>query len=87
VAKSYTDIISQISSQHPLISAKTALFVTDNILEADAAKEAGLHVVMTIRPGNKDLPEGHTHRTAQTFDKLFETFTFVVPKVVAATID
>jgi methylthioribulose-1-phosphate dehydratase len=35
------------------------LFCTDSLLEAIAAKKAGMKVVLTDRPGNNPLPTGH----------------------------
>jgi enolase-phosphatase E1 len=42
------------------------LFLTDDLYEARAARETGMKVVITIRPGNHDLPE-HDFDTANSF--------------------
>ncbi|XP_055526472.1 enolase-phosphatase E1 isoform X2 [Wyeomyia smithii] len=49
---SYAAILKNIE-----VSAEEALFLTDIIAEAKAAKEAGLNVVLLDRPGNAELSE------------------------------
>ncbi|KAF3794501.1 putative bifunctional methylthioribulose-1-phosphate dehydratase/enolase-phosphatase E1 [Nymphaea thermarum] len=46
------------------------LFVTDVIQEAEAASSAGLDVVISVRPGNALLPEGHKFRTIRSFEEI-----------------
>jgi len=41
------------------VDARQVLFATDAIAEARAASAAGMQVVLTARPGNVPLPEGH----------------------------
>lgn len=48
-------------------SPQDILFATDNLAEADAARDAGMGVVVVTRPGNSDLPPTD-HRIAKTFD-------------------
>jgi methylthioribulose 1-phosphate dehydratase/enolase-phosphatase E1 len=54
-ASSYTKIAGALGlSDTPHL----ALFATDSLAEAKAAKEAGMQVVVTVRPGNNPLPKG-----------------------------
>lgn len=55
VASSYDAIAEHIGVD----DAQQLLFVTDNVHEAVAAREAGWRVVVAVRPGNAALPEGH----------------------------
>jgi len=54
-AKSYKEIIDSIGLGS---TPNLALFATDSLAEAKAAREAGLQVVLTVRPGNNALPKG-----------------------------
>lgn len=45
-------------------------FVTDVFEEALAAQDAGLNVVISVRPGNQSLPDGHGFRTVTSFDEI-----------------
>ena len=46
------------------------LFASDVIGELDAAREAGMQTVLSIRPGNKPAPNGHGHPVIESFDLL-----------------
>lgn len=46
------------------------LFVSDVTSELDAARRAGMHTMLSMRPGNKPPPAGHRHTVIQTFDGL-----------------
>jgi 2,3-diketo-5-methylthio-1-phosphopentane phosphatase len=46
-------------------------FLTDSLDEARAADEAGVHAVLTLRPGNAPLPD-HPFPTITSFDALVE---------------
>ena len=46
------------------------LFVSDVVSELDAARDAGMHTMLSVRPGNKPSPPGHGHPTAESFDVL-----------------
>jgi enolase-phosphatase E1 len=46
------------------------LFVSDVPRELDAARTGGLQTVLSIRPGNAPVPDGHGHRVIRTFDEL-----------------
>jgi len=52
------------------------LFVTDNILEAQAAHKAGMTAVLADRPGNKPLPPDHQFAIVKDFAELFQHFLF-----------
>jgi enolase-phosphatase E1 len=65
VATSYRVIAEAIGS-----NADQILFLTDSLDEALAAREAGLRVRLSLRPGNHPLPE-HDFRTITSFADLF----------------
>ena len=65
-AKSYKEIALSIGVDSP----SQILFATDNILEGYAAAEAGWHVAMTVRPGNKPLPAEHKFRVVTSMNDL-----------------
>ncbi|KAG2392734.1 hypothetical protein C9374_011459 [Naegleria lovaniensis] len=50
--ESYEKIIEKIG-----VNKSEILFLTDNIGEAEAAREAGVDAVLSVRPGTKPLPE------------------------------
>lgn len=53
------------------VDLEQILFLTDNIDEARAARDAGIgRVVLSVRPGNAPLPEGHGFEEVTRFDKL-----------------
>ncbi len=58
---SYTTIAESIGED-----PGECLFLTDNLHEARAAREAGMKAVLTVRPGNHDLPE-HDFETVKSF--------------------
>jgi enolase-phosphatase E1 len=58
---SYTKIAEAIGTDPGEI-----LFLTDNLDEARAAREASMKVVITVRPGNHDLPD-HDFDTVKSF--------------------
>ena len=49
-SQSYTSIVESIG-----VDPRDILFLTDNILECQAAREAGLETVNISRPGNADV--------------------------------
>jgi len=65
-AESYREILTSLGCDTP----EEVLFVTDIIQEAQAATEAGLHAVLSVRPGNEALPTSHPFRSVTTFDDL-----------------
>ena len=68
-ASSYKDIALSIGVDSP----SQILFATDNILEGQAAKEAGWQVAMTVRPGNKALPSNHSFRVVSNMNDLLSS--------------
>ncbi|KAI9083612.1 hypothetical protein K1719_034554 [Acacia pycnantha] len=62
-ARSYAEISASLGVDKP----SDILFVTDVYQEATAAKEAGLEVIISIRPGNGSLPENHGFKTINSF--------------------
>ncbi|EGZ20313.1 hypothetical protein PHYSODRAFT_313033 [Phytophthora sojae] len=63
---SYKEIVQSLGVD----SGKDVLFVTDVIEEAQAAEAAGLDTVLSVRPGNKPLPESHHFPTIHSFAEL-----------------
>eukprot|EP01116_Phalansterium_solitarium_P000024 TRINITY_DN10016_c0_g1_i1.p1 TRINITY_DN10016_c0_g1~~TRINITY_DN10016_c0_g1_i1.p1 ORF type:complete len:311 (-),score=119.79 TRINITY_DN10016_c0_g1_i1:206-1138(-) len=53
-------------------SIRNVLFLTDNILEARAAADAGMSTALTVRPGNKPLPSEHPFVVLDSFAQIFE---------------
>lgn len=64
-SSSYRTIAQNVQT-HP----KEILFVTDNIQEAYAAREAGWNVILSIRPGTAPLPSNHPFKTVTSFDQI-----------------
>ncbi|KAJ8532366.1 hypothetical protein K7X08_012289 [Anisodus acutangulus] len=64
--KSYTEITTSLGVDNP----SEILFVTDVYQEATAAKEAGLEVIIPIRPGNRPLPDNHGFRAVRSFSEI-----------------
>ncbi len=58
VKSSYEELAEHIGVDAP----GDLLFVTDNVKEAEAAREAGWKVVVAVREGNAALPQGHGFR-------------------------
>jgi methylthioribulose 1-phosphate dehydratase/enolase-phosphatase E1 len=65
-AESYTEIYNTLNVDSP----SEILFVTDIYEEAVAAAQAGLHVVLSVRPGNTPLPGANAFKTITSFDEL-----------------
>ncbi|RLN31592.1 hypothetical protein BBJ28_00021328, partial [Nothophytophthora sp. Chile5] len=63
---SYREIVQSLGVD----SGRDVLFVTDVLEEAQAAKEAGLDAVLSLRPGNKPLPETPGFPTIRSFAEL-----------------
>lgn len=64
-AASYTDIALTLGVDSP----SRVLFLTDALLEAQAARAAGLRVAVTDRPGNAPLPSGHGFRVVSSLSQ------------------
>ncbi|GLJ07432.1 hypothetical protein SUGI_0067000 [Cryptomeria japonica] len=54
-SRSYSEICQSVGVDHP----SQVLFATDVLQEAVAAQNAGLQVVLSVRPGNASLPPDH----------------------------
>ncbi|CAK7272072.1 enolase-phosphatase E1 [Sporothrix epigloea] len=67
---SYLSILTTHAAEIP--DASHWLFLSDNLLEVAAAKEAGLQSYVVQRPGNAPLPASvaNEHRVISTFDGL-----------------
>lgn len=63
-AQSYVNIAKALN-----LDPGEIVFATDNVLEADAADEAGMKVVVMDRPGNPPTGD-HAHRVLANFDSL-----------------
>jgi enolase-phosphatase E1 len=46
------------------------LFVSDVVSELDAARDAGMRTLLSVRPGNKSSPQGHGHPIIESFEAL-----------------
>jgi len=62
--ESYRRIAAEVGETPPDI-----LFVSDVVGELNAARDAGLGTVMTVRPGNLPQPP-HDHRIVNSFDEI-----------------
>lgn len=73
-ASSYETIFQALKKQEGehLQKIEEVLFITDNILEAEAASKVAMKVYLTNRPGNKPLPESHPFKVITSFHQLFE---------------
>ncbi|KAI9485354.1 MAG: 2,3-diketo-5-methylthio-1-phosphopentane phosphatase [Benjaminiella poitrasii] len=66
--ESYSNIAKQIGKEN---DTKSILFVTDNIKEIFAAKQAGYQVVISDRPGNMPLgPESKEFKIVTSFEQI-----------------
>jgi enolase-phosphatase E1 len=68
-AKSDSQSYRRIAAVMPL-PPEAILFISDVIAELDAAREAGMQTVLSMRPGNKAAPNGHGHPAIESFDVL-----------------
>ncbi|GAB9469822.1 hypothetical protein Gpo141_00007088 [Globisporangium polare] len=64
--RSYEEMLQSLGVD----SGKDVLFVTDIIEEAEAATQAGVDAVLSVRPGNTPLPASHPYRTIRSFAEL-----------------
>ncbi|KAF5177841.1 Enolase-phosphatase e1 [Thalictrum thalictroides] len=67
-ARSYLEISQSLGVNSPA----EILFFTDVYQEAIAAKEAGLEVIISVRPGNGPLPENHGFKTIESFVEILD---------------
>ena len=59
----------KVASSYIAVSVDEMMFLTDNLDEAIAAREAGVHACISIRPGNPPLAD-HDFMTIRSFDAL-----------------
>ena len=52
------------------LSAHELLFVSDVVAELDAANEAGMRILLSLRPGNPAQPTTDRHPSITTFDSI-----------------
>ena len=64
-AESYRKIAEELEFE-----ANEIIFVSDIPAELDAARSAGMQTALSVRKGNAEITEDHTHRTIQNFDGL-----------------
>lgn len=62
----------KIAAKHASIPPGEWLFLSDNVSEVEAAKEAGMQSIVVERPGNAELSEEarRRHRVIKSFDEL-----------------
>ena len=64
-ADSYRKIVADVG-----VDANRIVFVSDVPAELDAAAEAGLQTVLSIRPGNAPVKDASKYQTIESFDTL-----------------
>jgi enolase-phosphatase E1 len=62
----------KIAAKYPGFEVGEWLFLSDNVREVEAAKEAGMQSVVVDRPGNAEVGEEarRVHRVVKSFDEL-----------------
>lgn len=60
----------KIASAHPQHEANTWLFLSDNVKEVDAARQAGMQAAVVVRPGNAELSADESARNTVVDDFL-----------------
>ncbi|KAL6080615.1 Enolase-phosphatase E1 [Balamuthia mandrillaris] len=70
-AQSYRNIAAEIGLQGEG-REQHILFITDNILEAQAASSVSWQVLLTKRPGNKELPAQHPFHVVTSLEYLWK---------------
>ncbi len=68
-AKAEADSYGRIAD-HLALPPEEIVFVSDVIAELDAAHEAGLQTVLSLRPGNPQQPPSDLHKTIHSFAEL-----------------
>jgi enolase-phosphatase E1 len=52
------------------VAASEVLFISDVIIELDAASSAGMKTLLSVRPGNPAQPKGHAHGVISSFSEI-----------------
>ncbi len=62
----------KIASKYKRYPIGEWLFLSDNVMEVEAAKQAGMQSYIVQRPGNADLPDKarKEHQVIESFDEL-----------------
>lgn len=70
--KHEADSYRRIAAKYEQYPPAAWLFLSDNVKEVEAAKDAGMRSFVVQRPGNADLPEGteHSHTIIHSFDEI-----------------
>ena len=64
-SESYKNIVQDLE-----VSPEEVVFVSDVTAELEAAETAGLNVVLSVRPGNAPVVEGHGFEVITNFEEL-----------------
>lgn len=64
-AESYRKIAGMLGFR-----TKEILFISDVVVELDAASEAGMETLLSIRPGNQPQKHADRYKTIHTFDEV-----------------
>jgi enolase-phosphatase E1 len=64
-ANSYRRIAAELR-----LSPQEVVFISDVVVELDAAREAGMKTVLAVRPGNRPIGHSVTHPSVTSFDSL-----------------
>ena len=59
---SYTSIVTDLNTEPAGV-----LFISDSIRELDAARDAGMTTLLSLRPGNAPVPDDHGHAAIRSF--------------------
>jgi enolase-phosphatase E1 len=65
----------EAASYHKIAAAMNTepagiLFISDSVRELDAAREAGMSTLLSLRLGNAPVPDRHNHAADESFDDL-----------------
>jgi enolase-phosphatase E1 len=66
--ESYREIANKLN-----VHASEILFISDVVTELDAATQAGMETLLSIRPGNPPQQNAEQYRAIYSFEKLFHT--------------
>lgn len=69
-SKKEAESYRQIASVESFPQVENFLFISDIVAELDAARQAGMQTVLSVRTGNTAVEEETTHRIIQSFDEI-----------------